>query len=520
MTTTTNRLCDGDVSPRDAALTLNPNHWRTMAASARGASHFLSGAPNQDAYRFDRLQALGADAVLVAIADGHGDQRHFRSERGSRFAVDSACTCTIDAAPQLIDSPSSTELKRTAVSDLVPAIVMHWREMVRSDVAANPFTEEQCVQLQQLDGDPELAYGSTLLVATMWRNILLLLQIGDGDAVVLEPGGGVQSPVPGDSRLDGRRTTSLCQIDAASAFRVAVVDRSNVDIAGVLLATDGFGNAQVAEPWEPAVGGDVVKMLRDRGPSWIEQQLPFWVEECASSGGSADDTTVALVLTTGLTAVEAPAATVQMQRDPEPAPTVLLRDRQRARQGHAAEGHRHGPDAATTHRGAQPTPVAGEPAPEASRHSHGTWIRLAIALVIALTVGAVVFLTTSGPRNSQHTHRLNPVARPPTTTGTGPPSQHGTKAVDGHSPTTNPVTTPAQQGQAPAASPELAPQSGASRAGQSAESIGQIALHPGSMPSSVPMSAAEILATSGEVGITIFAATDATQDHELLRNQS
>ena len=64
----------------------------------------------------------------------------------------------------------------------------------------------------------------------------------------------------------------------------------------MLLATDGYGNAQVVEAWPAAFSEDLAWMLRDRDVSWLASQLPSWAARCASSDGSADDTTVALMI--------------------------------------------------------------------------------------------------------------------------------------------------------------------------------------------------------------------------------
>jgi hypothetical protein len=102
--------------------------------------------------------------------------------------------------------------------------------------------------------------------------------------------------VPGDPSLDGRQTTSLCGPEAERDFRAGVVDMSATALSGVLLATDGYGNAQVADPWAEAVSADLAQLISDRPPQWLAGQLPSWAGRCASADGSADDTTVALLL--------------------------------------------------------------------------------------------------------------------------------------------------------------------------------------------------------------------------------
>jgi protein phosphatase 2C-like protein len=135
-----------------------------------------------------------------------------------------------------------------------------------------------------------------LLLAIVCGSLLLLAQIGDGDIVAVRPSGTALLPVPRDPRLDGRHTTSMCTKAAEGAFRGAVVDLTATELAGVLLATDGYANAQAARAWEDAVSADLAKLIREQQAGWLAGQLPGWAARCASTEGSADDTTIALLL--------------------------------------------------------------------------------------------------------------------------------------------------------------------------------------------------------------------------------
>jgi hypothetical protein len=67
-------------------------------------------------------------------------------------------------------------------------------------------------------------------------------------------------------------------------------------VLGALLATDGYGNAQVAQVWESVVSAELAGLITARPPSGLAARLPGWAAECASVDGSADDTTLALLL--------------------------------------------------------------------------------------------------------------------------------------------------------------------------------------------------------------------------------
>jgi hypothetical protein len=295
--------------------------WQVLVATERGAAHGASGLPNQDAVA---EHPLGSRGAVVAVADGHGHPRHFRSDRGARLAVRTACQQVRLQAGWLAGLASAGQAQQEMPRVLVPAVTGSWRDAVRGDAAAESLTPAE--QSAHPPGDDLLiAYGTTLLLAVTWERWLLLAQIGDGDILAVRPDGQPLLPVPADPLLDGHHTTSLCNPSAEQAFRVAVVDLSDTALAGVLLATDGYGNAQAAERWEGAVSADLAELIRERSPEWLAGQLPLWAQLCASAEGSADDTTLALLLAprrTGDGAARGAASTLPAAH-PATLPTTL-----------------------------------------------------------------------------------------------------------------------------------------------------------------------------------------------------
>jgi hypothetical protein len=280
--------------------------WLVLTASERGASHVAVKTPNQDAVATERA---GPEGIVAAVADGHGHSRHHRSARGSRLAARIGCQVAQELADRLegqnfLLSQRDSAAAATAAADeiaklteefLVPAIVQRWREAVLADVKADPFTEAEQAHRHQGD-DSTIAYGTTLLLGMVLRDWLILAQIGDGDVVGVRADGRSMLPVPTDPQLDGLVTTSLCGLDPRQDFRVAVVDTVRSPLLALLLATDGYGNAQVVDAWPAAFSEDLAWMMRDRDLNWLASQLPSWAARCASSDGSADDTTVALMI--------------------------------------------------------------------------------------------------------------------------------------------------------------------------------------------------------------------------------
>lgn len=267
--------------------------WHAIIGTARGAAHYANGLANQDSAA--RQVTSGPDAAaIVAIADGHGHARHFRSAEGSALAVNVACRVAARMAARI--GAGEADVAAAVQDEFAQAIVTDWRTAVADQLAARPYTEREQSVLDLAGDGREIPYGSTLLVAMIAGHWLVCAQIGDGDLLAVGPDGGCFYPVAVDDRLDGQRTTSLCQPDATASFRTGSHDLREVPLLVLLLATDGYGNAQTDEPWQPGVGRDLAQLAAEHDHHWFEQQVPTWAQRCASAEGSGDDTTIALLL--------------------------------------------------------------------------------------------------------------------------------------------------------------------------------------------------------------------------------
>jgi hypothetical protein len=282
--------------------------WHVITATARGRSHEVRGMPSQDAVAHRPIPA--ARGLVVAVADGHGHHRHFRSATGSILAVQTACHAAVDLATELgpvLDGGAGdrgaampSELTAEMIASRLPsAILRRWRAAVARDLRADPLGEGELDVLESSGDGLEVAYGATLLVAVLAAGWLVCAQIGDGDIVTVGPDGAHGCPVPGDDSLDGLHTTSLCQQDALDSFRVGTRNLAAEPLRAVMLATDGYGNAQASDPWQPGFARDLAALAVTRDPAWLAWQVPGWALRCASGDGSGDDTTIALLLAAG-----------------------------------------------------------------------------------------------------------------------------------------------------------------------------------------------------------------------------
>ena len=115
--------------------------------------------------------------------------------------------------------------------------------------------------------------------------------------------------VPGDARLFGGQTTSLCAPGAWRDFRIAFQTiAAGTSPAVVLLSTDGYPNAFREDAGFLQVGVDLLDLIRQEGLDPVAAGLEAWLAE-ATEQGSGDDVTLGLLCHVG--ALDAP---------PRPAP--------------------------------------------------------------------------------------------------------------------------------------------------------------------------------------------------------
>jgi hypothetical protein len=192
--------------------TMQKTAWGVRGSSTRGASHLRTGLPNQDSIGtwWDEPRSR----AIVVVSDGHGSARHFRSDTGSRLAVEAAMSVLREV---------SLPLSEAEAHALSSPIVLAWRTSVKAHLAEHPFEAADWqhvpdAELEQVQAalaeNPVVAYGATLLTVLAAGADLLFLQLGDGDILCVGDDGTATRPMNEDSRLIANQTTSLCQNEA------------------------------------------------------------------------------------------------------------------------------------------------------------------------------------------------------------------------------------------------------------------------------------------------------------------
>jgi serine/threonine protein phosphatase PrpC len=259
--------------------------WRVIGTSVRGASHIRNGLPNQDGIHWYPGQGKGLP-IILAVSDGHGSRKNFRSDRGAGFAVDAAVETMKDFIDRHADTRNLTVIKRIAEERLPKEIVKRWRSAVMSDQGDSGNTPDTT--------DPFIPYGATLLTVLVTPFFIIYLQLGDGDILTIWKNGEVQRSMPKDERLFGNETTSLCTKDPWRDFRFRFCPILNSPPRLILVSTDGYANSFRDDDSFLQVGSDIWDMVQTDGLDFVNQHLENWLNE-ASAAGSGDDITMGLI---------------------------------------------------------------------------------------------------------------------------------------------------------------------------------------------------------------------------------
>lgn len=259
----------------------------------RGSSHILTNKPCQDyaASHFTKDYAIGV------VADGHGSDRYFRSDKGARFAV-VVTQCVLRDFIQKTDNmtrlPQGDWQKQIAAS-----IISRWNDCIEQDKAHEPFTEEELHVLndkerQEIESDKwQSAYGTTLIAVVRTAGCFFGLHIGDGKCVAIDAEGHPSQPIPWDEDCFLNRTTSLCDQDAISRFRFAYMT-DNLPIAA-FVASDGVDDSYPTDERLYAFYAAMWQMIQQNRETAVADLQAFLPK--MSEQGSHDDISISGIIT-------------------------------------------------------------------------------------------------------------------------------------------------------------------------------------------------------------------------------
>jgi serine/threonine protein phosphatase PrpC len=282
--------------------------YRSFAYTTKGRTHQKEDVPCQDY----SAQYGSGGLLIAAVADGHGEANSFRSDRGSKFAVD----CAMDAIrefgekspepPRSSDVLDDVEILEDMVGGLVRRVVFLWQDRVERDYKEDPFTADE---LSRCDArhrarlereEPFKAYGSTLIAAAVTEKYWFGFHIGDGRFTVLKADGTFAQPVPWDERCYLHLTTSICDYDANDRPRVhcEIISEKSPPPIALFLCSDGIDDNYPVEDNEKhlyELYAQIADAFAADGFESTSEQIEALCDSFAKNG-KGDDTSLAIII--------------------------------------------------------------------------------------------------------------------------------------------------------------------------------------------------------------------------------
>ena len=206
--------------------------------SVKGASHEKTGLVCQDSSAYKVCD----DYAICVVADGHGSKKHFRSNLGSKFAVE-ATISTIDRfyADKASFEENLPKNYRLIIKNIQKQIISDWNKLVEEHLSQNPVTEEEKSKFTEEEFaaiQPESYYGTTLIVGVAGKNFTFGVQIGDGTLVALFDDGKAVMPMEYNEAAPANVTASMCNSNAAGMFSAFYRDKQK--LIAMFTSTDGL----------------------------------------------------------------------------------------------------------------------------------------------------------------------------------------------------------------------------------------------------------------------------------------
>ena len=154
-------------------------------ARKRGKSHFESGTVCQD---YCLVENLGDDALVIAVADGHGGENYPKSDIGARIA----CETVVSLVKNMLSfrqpaTAGDTWVWAVLAKEFKTKYINLWKEAVLRDYCQACGNAPESAQ-----GNVIRQYGTTILFAIVTKEYLALGQLGDGAILMFNNDGQCQ----------------------------------------------------------------------------------------------------------------------------------------------------------------------------------------------------------------------------------------------------------------------------------------------------------------------------------------
>jgi hypothetical protein len=305
---------------------------RTFHSVALGESHKAKNTPCQDAALSYEDHEKGIYIALVS--DGHGNERHFMSDHGSKILIQVALNsikgfietseCNLLSVPfatsAIISSNDDKSSAEEQISNkkpdsqtklmkgLISSIMAKWNLAIEKDWNENtPSLEymksknvpEASIKDYSNGINIEVAYGCTLIAFIKTSDFWFAFQIGDGTCIAFNVSGVPFHPIPDDERYNGSTTASMCNEDAIESFRYCY--GNTAEPIAVFLGSDGldgvFGTMnEFSIPQLENFYENIIKTFVKKGFERTYKEIEEALPQLSAKGVTRDDMSLAGVV--------------------------------------------------------------------------------------------------------------------------------------------------------------------------------------------------------------------------------
>ena len=292
-----------------------------LGQSVRGDSHKRNNLPKQDAIQWfpDYPDVAEGLPIILAVSDGHGSAKSFRSDIGSEKAVKIAVEVIKEEILAIKEEATKAKIenylnlkdqvKYKLQQRIVREICRQWQTEVKENWEEHSATEE-LTNLQQQEGitarkqvedNPLIAYGATLLCVIVTELFITYLQLGDGDILCVDTEGETTRPIPQtDIFYYPEVSAGLCFKDAWKEFRCKT-DIFYPEVSAdkkpalILVSTDGLSNSYSSDEDFLKIGQGYLEIIRSNGVESVTEELEIFLNDI-STQGSGDDITLGMIV--------------------------------------------------------------------------------------------------------------------------------------------------------------------------------------------------------------------------------
>lgn len=221
-----------------------------------GVSHLDEGKVCQDYSEYIAEENFSA----AIVADGHGSKKHFRSDVGSKFAVEATASTLREFLRNMEEFEQCfTDDPAKVIKKIQKHIIICWNKAITEYHESNPvteaeknsFTEEQFNAIKC-----ESIYGTTLIAGVMCEKFSFGIQIGDGSLVTLNEYAVAEMPIADDETCPANLTASICNTNAIEFFNSFYTFKP---LMAMFVSTDGlftsFGSRNDFEDYHTILAG-------------------------------------------------------------------------------------------------------------------------------------------------------------------------------------------------------------------------------------------------------------------------